>query len=223
MNPGPAGSEPDDAPTDGTDRLSLPEEFLLLALRDADGRRQLSRSVLKVGLAGAKLAELAALGAVELRGRNVVATGLATATSLDHELELIRDKSRPHTAQHWVSHFESGRELHRVLESLAQKGIVDHVGARAFGVVPVTRYPERNHDYEAGVLQRIRDALAGGAADARTAALVGLLDATGLLPRLVGKDADPAALKQLTHHQWPAHAVAAELGAIAYAEEEART
>lgn len=222
MNSGQA-AEPAEAQSGDGSRLTLPEEFLLLALREVDGRRQLSRSVLKVGVAGAKLAELAVLKAIDLRGMNVTATGRVPETEYEHELELIRDKSRPHTAHHWVSQLESGRELRRICERLVEKGIVDHTAARALGIIPVTRYPRKDHGYDAALQGRIEKTLAGGVDDPRTEALIALLDVGGLLRRVVGKPPDPARLNEVARHQWPAHAVAAELGAIAFAEEEART
>ncbi|HEY9357368.1 MAG TPA: GPP34 family phosphoprotein, partial [Arthrobacter sp.] len=96
--------------------LSLPQAFLLLATNDKDGEPDVPQAVLKAGLSGAILAELDLLGAIELRGKHVRATGAAPRTDFQHQLELIREKSRPHTPRRWVSMLESRAELHRVYE-----------------------------------------------------------------------------------------------------------
>ncbi len=141
--------------------LSLPQAFLLLATNDKDGEPEVPQSVLRAALAGAILAELDLLGAIELQGKHVRATGAAPQTDFQHQLELIRDKSRPHTPKRWVSMLESRAELHRVYEGMASLGIVEHVGEKHLGLFRTTRYPEKDHAPEAALLQKIQAALSG--------------------------------------------------------------
>ena len=151
--------------------LNLPQAFLLLATNDKDGKPEVPVYALRTTLAGAILAELELIGAIGLQGKLVRATGTAPETDFQHELELIRGKSRPHTAKRWVSMLEGRAEVQRVYEGMAALGIVEHVGEKHLGVFQTVRYPEKDHAPEAALLKTIRAALSGapsepGASDA---------------------------------------------------------
>ena len=141
--------------------LSLPQAFLLLATNDKDGKPEVPVFALRTTLAGAILAELDLIGAIELQGKHVRATGAAPQTDFQHELELIRGKSRPHTPKRWVSMLEGRAEVQRVYEGMASRGIVEHVGEKHLGLFKSTRYPEKDHGPEAALLQKIEAALSG--------------------------------------------------------------
>ncbi|MET3952814.1 GPP34 family phosphoprotein [Arthrobacter sp. UYEF36] len=141
--------------------LSLPQAFLLLATNDKDGKPEVPVFALRTTLAGAILAELDLLGAIELQGKNVRATGAAPPTDFQRELELIRGKSRGHTPKRWVSMLEGRAEVQRVYEQMASRGIVEQVGEKHLGLFKSTRYPERDHGPEAALLQKIETALSG--------------------------------------------------------------
>lgn len=182
-------------------------------------------------MAGAILAELDLLGAIELQGKNVRATGTEPQTHLQHELEIIRHKSRPHPPKKWVSMLEGRAEVQRVYESMASRGILDQVDEKHLGVFKSVRYPEKDHAPEAALLKRIESALTAGRAepatrsrpeelepsetdraknDPRNLALTALLHAAGLLERLFPA-ADRNRVQDLTHDHWPARAVEDEL------------
>ncbi|MFE4227914.1 GPP34 family phosphoprotein [Arthrobacter sp. NPDC056886] len=253
--------------------LSLPQAFLLLATNDQDGTPDVPVYALRTTLAGAILAELELIGAIGLQGKHVRATGAAPPTDFQHELELIRGKSRPHTPKRWVSMLEGRTELQRVYEGMAALGIVEHVGEKHLGVFRSVRYPEKNHAPEAALLKKIQAALGGvtpgvaasdstategatgagtsddtapaagtpsatppaagvsdtgtpapakpeaKAPDARTTALIALLQAAGLLGKLVPA-ADKVRASELAKDYWPSHAVEDELRMIRLAEEE---
>ncbi|MET1065079.1 MAG: GPP34 family phosphoprotein [Arthrobacter sp.] len=229
--------------------LNLPQAFLLLATNDQDGTPDVPMFALRTTLAGAILAELELIGAIGLQGKNVRATGTVPPTDLQHELELIRGKSRPHTPKRWVSMLEGRAEMQRVYEGMAALGIVEHVGEKHLGLFRSTRYPEKDHGPEAALLEEIRAALGGppsesgtadatatdagtpaaGAAapakpdakapDARTTALIALLQAAGLLGKLVPA-ADKIRASELAKDYWPSRAVEDELRMIRLAEEE---
>jgi hypothetical protein len=141
--------------------LNLPQVFLLLATNDINGKPEVPVYALRTTLAGAILAELDLIGAIGLEGKRVRATGAAPETALQHELELIRGKSRPHSPKRWVSMFESRAEVQRVYEGMASLGIVEHVGEKRLGRFRPVRYPEKDHAPEAAVLQQIQAALSG--------------------------------------------------------------
>jgi hypothetical protein len=148
-----------DAETPKAAELSLPQAFLLLATNDKDGKPEVPVYALRTTLAGAILAELELLGAIGLEGKLVRATGTAPPTDFQHELDLIRGKSRPHTPKRWVSMLEGRAEVQRVYEGMASLGIVEHVGEKHLGLFKWTRYPEKDHGPEAAFLARIEAAL----------------------------------------------------------------
>lgn len=141
--------------------LNLPQAFLLLATNDIDGKPAVPMYVLRTAVAGAILAELDLIGAIGLQGKHVKATGATPKTDLEHELELIRHKSRPHTPKHWVSILEGRAEVQRVYEGMASLGIVERVGEKHLGVFRSVRYPEKDHAPEAALLQQIQAELNG--------------------------------------------------------------
>jgi len=206
----------------GAGELNLPQAFLLLATNEKDGEPEVPPSVLKAALSGAILAELDLLGAIQLQGKYVRATGAPPQSDFRHQWELIHDKSRPHSPRRWVAMLESRAELHRVYEGMAALGVVTHVGEKHLGVFRTTRYPEKDHAPEAALLARIESVLNGSASDARTAALIGLLHAAGLMDKLF-PGAGPARLQELTGDHWPSRAVRDELRMIRLAEAEAAT
>ncbi|MDQ0819474.1 hypothetical protein QFZ79_001767 [Arthrobacter sp. V4I6] len=154
------------AETPKTAELNLPQAFLLLATNDKDGKPEVPVYALRTTLAGAILAELDLIGAIELQGKHVRATGAAPQTDFQHELELIRGKSRPHTPKRWVSMLEGRAEVQRVYEGMASLGIVEHVGEKHRGLFRTVRYPEKDHAPEAALLKKIQAALSGAAPDA---------------------------------------------------------
>ena len=151
-----------DAETTKADELSLPQAFLLLATNDKNGKPEVPLYALRTTLAGAVLAELELLGAIALQGKHVRATGAAPPTEFQHELDLIRGKSRPHTPKRWVSMLEGRGEAQRVYERMASRGIVEHVGEKHLGLFKSTRYPEKDHGPEAALLEKVKAALSGG-------------------------------------------------------------
>jgi hypothetical protein len=247
--------------------LNLPQAFLLLATNDMNGKPEVPVYALRATLAGAILAELDLIGAIGLEGKRVKATDTAPETGFQHELELIRGKSRPHTPKRWVSMFESRAEVQRVYEGMASLGIVEHFGEKRLGRFRPVRYPEKDHAPEAAILQSIQAALSGPpweqakpaatapvaqpdagasapakpdaktspdawasapakpgskAPDARTTALIALLQAAGLFGKLFPA-ADRVRASELAKGYWPSRAVEDELRMIRLAEEEAAT
>jgi hypothetical protein len=150
-----------DAETPKPAELSLTQAFLLLATNDKDGKPEVPVFALRTTVAGAILAELDLLGAIRLQGKHVRATGAAPETDFQHELELIRGKSRPHTPKQWVSMLEGRAEVQRVYEGMASLGIVERVGEKHLGLFKSTRYPEKDHGPEAALLNTIQAALNG--------------------------------------------------------------
>jgi hypothetical protein len=141
--------------------LNLPQAFLLLATNDTTGKPDVPVFALRTTVAGAVLAELDLADAIELRDKHVRATGITPESDFQHELELIRGKSRPHTPKGWVSMLESRAAVQRVYEGMASLGIVEHVGEKHLGRFRPVRYPEKDHAPEAALLEKIQAALSG--------------------------------------------------------------
>lgn len=238
-----------DAEKPKAEELSLPQAFLLLATNDTNGKPEVPVFALRTTVAGAILAELDLLGAIDLQGKHVKATGSTPPTDFQHELELIRGKSRPHTPKQWVSMLEGRAEVQRVYEGMAARGIVEHVGARHLGLFRTVRYPEKDHAPEAALMEKIQAALSGvppepakpdaeapdvatgtkpdtksvsKAPDARITALIALLQAAGLFGKLFPA-ADRGRASELAKDYWPARAVEDELLMIRLAQEEEAT
>jgi hypothetical protein len=149
------------AQTPKTSELNLPQAFLLLATHDTTGKPEVPVFALRTTVAGAILAELDLLGAIELQGKKVRATGATPETDLQHELDVIRGKSRPHSPKRWVSILEGRAEVQRAYESMASLGIVEHVGEKHLGRFRAVRYPEKDHAPEAALLKKVEAALSG--------------------------------------------------------------
>ena len=158
-----------DAETPKAVEFTIPQAFLLLATNDADGKLELPVFALRTALAGAILAELDLTGAIGLQGKHVKATGTTPQTDFQHELEVIRGKSRPHTPKAWVSMLEGRAEVQRVYDGMVSLGIVDQVGEKHLGVFRTMRYPEKDHAPEAALLKRIEAELSGAPAGAAPA------------------------------------------------------
>jgi hypothetical protein len=152
--------------------LSLPQAFLLLATNDKDGKPAVPVFALRTTVAGAVLAELDLIGAIGLQGKHIRATGDSPPTEFEHELELIRGKSRPHTPKAWVSILEGRAEVQRVYEGMASLGIVEHVGEKHLGRVRAVRYPEKDHAPEAALLKKIEATLGSALHDPEASAAV---------------------------------------------------
>ncbi|MGY4544120.1 hypothetical protein ACVWY0_004063 [Arthrobacter sp. UYNi723] len=150
-----------DAETPKAAELNLPQAFLLLATNDMNGKPEVPVFALRTTVAGAILAELDLIGAIELQGKRIRATGDAPATDFQRELELIRGKSRPHTPKGWVGMLEGRAVVQRVNEAMASLGIVEHVGEKHLGRFRAVRYPEKDHAPEAALLEKIQAALSG--------------------------------------------------------------
>jgi len=157
--------DPMDAESAKAVELSLPQAFLLLATNDKNGKPEVPLFALRTTVAGAILAELDLLGAIELDGKHVRATGTAPTTDFQDELELIRGKSRPRTPKWWTSVLDSRAEVQRVYEGMASVGMVEHVGEKHLGRFRAVRYPGKDHAQEAALLKKIDAALSGAPSD----------------------------------------------------------
>jgi hypothetical protein len=195
--------------------LSLVEEFLLLAYNPG-GRPMIDGQKLDAALAGMALVELTMAGSLELSGPRLVATGRAPVDRRLGALAGVADGRKPKDAVARIAGFTAFRGRSRGLREAFLNGLVS-IGAlqvsrdRVLGVFPTTRWTPGDPAVEAAILGRIRAAvLDGSAPDERTAALISILHAVDLLPRLFA-DADRRAVrrrgKEISDSDWGAAAV----------------
>jgi hypothetical protein len=103
--------------------------------------------------------------------------------------------NRPRNAKHWVNDFSAiGHLRDRLLRGLVDAGVLRREAHRVLWIFPADRYPAASTAPEAALRLALRAALLEGAApDERTAALIGLLRACGLLDEVVPAEQRSAA------------------------------
>ncbi len=182
--------------------LNLPEELLLLALRDKKGTIVTSASTaLGYGLAGAVLMELT------LEGRLVIEKGkfkLIDTTPigddiLDDALSKIKSSRKNRKPAYWVSKLSGIKKLKdRLLERLVHKGILRREEHRILRVIPSKRYPTVYAEPEKKLRDRIRAAILNGVEpDEHTTIVISLVSACNLVNEIFEKDERKAARKRM--------------------------
>lgn len=169
------------------DTLGLHEEVVLLALRNEKGTP--AASMHAYALAGAILTELLLADRIGLehrrRGQPLVDVVRATQTGdpvLDDALERIRRSKRRAALDRWVSRFARTATMHATAVRLSRKGILGIEEKRVLLLFSRTVYPEVDPGPERALVERLRRAIFGQEpVDGRTAALVALAHAAGLL------------------------------------------
>lgn len=199
--------------------LPLHEAVLLLALRDDKGTP--AASMYTYAVAGGVLAELLLGERVRLaprrRGKPLLEphdSAMVGDPVLDDALRRIRAARRRATAATWVSRLARQDTMHDTARRLSRKGILRTEEKRVLLVFSRTVYPELDPAPERRLVEAIRTAVLGEApVDGRTAALVSLANAAGLLRPLFDRKTLKARKARL--------AAIAEGGAAAEAAKEA--
>jgi hypothetical protein len=169
---------------------TLAEELLLVAL-DPERRAPAAttRAGLAHGLAGGLLLDLLLRGAGEVPGRVLLARpGRVTGDELLDGVLARVCASRPHSVEGWIRILArpAGSLRMRLVHRLVQARVLREETSRVLGVVPVRRYAVDDQAALKELRTRLRSALLGdGALDPRTASLVALVDACGLVDGLV--------------------------------------
>lgn len=206
-----------------TDRSALPlplhAELLLLAHDPATGRRLVDAQRLKAGLAGAALLELNLQEALRLEGTGRAARLRATGADVHPDLlEVVRraDGHAPKKAVARIGGAETfvdrgGQLRDATWRSLEAAGLVRSEEGRTLGLFPTHRRVQTTSARSTS-LDALRRALAPTAQpDLRTAGLVAVAHATGLLGRLVpelGRKQLAARVAELAEGGWSGDAVA---------------
>ncbi len=99
--------------------------------------------------------------------------------------QLIHVSEKPHTVKHWVSAIASKSPAGLVEDLLISRGVVHRDEVKVLVYFTSVRYPESNPIPERQIRSRVESVLAAAEPDERTAVLISLAQAGGLLSRLV--------------------------------------
>jgi hypothetical protein len=204
--------------------MTLAEEFLLLALKDETGKPLIDGMRLGVALVGAAIVELTLDGALRLtedgdpdhRAGRLVATGQApTDPRLADLVTAVHDR-KPKDAIGKIT--SSGVWSNRaknlksaLLADLAKAGVLTEEKQKVLGLFPTTVWKAADPAPEAEVMQRVRAAVVEGTdPDDRTTALISIVHAVDLLPKLF-PDADKRSVrsrgKEISDRDWGSQAI----------------
>jgi Golgi phosphoprotein 3 (GPP34) len=177
---------------------SLTAELLLVALDDATGKPLVDGTRLKAAVAGAAVVDLTLTGGLRLTGKGdpeagpgrlVRTTQVVADPRLDEVARVVHGR-KPKDAVGKVGGASAWRDRagdikDAVLADLVDEGVLRHQPGKVLGLFPTHAWPLARPEVEQEVRTRVRAAVVQGVQpDARTAALVALLHAVDLLPRL---------------------------------------
>lgn len=190
------------------EQLTVPQAFALL-LTEPDGRRAVDAQRFDTGLAGAVLSDLALRGAVSLERNQVrVVNGAAVGNGvLDGVVGTIAASGAPRKAKWWVTKLGKRQLRDDVMAELVERGLLTEQQRTTLGIFSSTSWPERDGGPEMQLRSTILGVLDGN--DPPTpfsAAVIGLLDATGSMRRQFGK-VDGARVREVTSGTWASAAV----------------
>ena len=171
-----------------SDRLSLPEEIMLLALHDEKGTTRLD-SMYQYALGGAVLAELLLHQRIRLDSSKKKSVQLISAKPLgdpllDECLTKVQDSRKPAAAQTWVSRFAGVKKLKMKLATgLCDKGVLRADQDKVLLLFSRDIYPEMDPEPEREIIGRLHRAIftETDRLDPRTVVLLSLAKSAGLL------------------------------------------
>ena len=176
--------------------LNLPEEILLLALRDEDGL--VEATWIHQTLAGALLAELILGQHIEVSEDDQQIVSIASSAQprpkyglLADALERIENHKRQSSLQDWVSDLAIRLPiLDTVAETLCDKGILQLEKKKILFFFSQKRYPEVDPKPEREIRDRLKSAITAdiSAIDDRTRLLIALARSSHLIRVNLGRD-----------------------------------
>ncbi|MEV0285732.1 GPP34 family phosphoprotein [Kribbella sp. NPDC050820] len=199
--------------------MLIAEDLLLLLYDDESGKPITGSPGLDYALAGAVLIELTMLGKLDVagegeevkRGRLKVLDATPTGDGiLDERLAYVAGKPGKRPKDQIGRLSKKLRE--QVLARLAERGVLEADQDKVLGLFPVTRWPAKDARHEAQMRTALESVLkVGTTPDERTGALVALLSALNVVPKIVTDAVDKKALKQrakeIAESDWAADAV----------------
>ena len=197
----------------------IAEDLLLLLYDDESGKPITGSPGLDYALAGAVLIELTVLGKVDITsagdgvkpGRLKVLDASPTGHAiLDERLAFLADKPGKRPKDQIGRLSKKLRD--QLLARLADRGVLQADEGKVLGLFPVTRWPAKDARHEAEVRSKLENVLkVGTSPDERTGALIALLSALNVVPKVVTDAVDKKALKrrakEIAESDWAADAV----------------
>ncbi|GAA0953655.1 GOLPH3/VPS74 family protein [Actinocorallia libanotica] len=161
--------------------MTLAEEFLLLALHEEKGKPLVSTLYVEYGLVGSVLAELALAGRIGFDKDKLLVLDPAPVGTAEEDAALARlaGEAKVRRAYWWAGKLKSGLRQ-RTLTRLVEAGVLNEEQRTVLGVFPTTRHPEANPLPEQELRARLAAVLDGAPADARSAALLAIVQACHL-------------------------------------------
>ncbi|HEY3563105.1 MAG TPA: GPP34 family phosphoprotein [Kribbella sp.] len=195
--------------------MLIAEDLLLLLYDDETGKPITGSPGLDYALAGAVLIELTLNRKLDItadgRGRLQVLDATPTGDPiLDERLAYVAE--RPGKKPKNQIGPLSKRLRDQLLTRLAERGVLEADRGKVLGLFPVTRWPAKDARHEQEVRTQLDAALGQGLLpDQRTAALIALLSALNIVPKVVTHAVDKRALKrrakEIADSDWAADAV----------------
>ncbi|WP_433161101.1 GOLPH3/VPS74 family protein [Kribbella sp. CA-247076] len=199
--------------------MLIAEDLLLLLYDDESGKPIAGSPGLDYALAGAVLIELTLLGKLDVagegeqvkRGRLKVLDPSPTGDPvLDERLAYVADKPGKRPKDQLGRLSKKLRD--QLLARLAERGVLEADENKVLGIFPVTRWPAKDARHEAEVRAALESVLkVGTTPNERTGALIALLSALNVVPKVVTDAVDKKALKQrakeIAESDWAADAV----------------
>ncbi|MGW7684496.1 GOLPH3/VPS74 family protein [Kribbella sp. NPDC054772] len=193
--------------------MLIAEDLLLLLYDDETGKPIAGSPGLDYALAGAVLIELTLGRKLDItsQGRlQVLDDGPTGDPILDERLAFVVNKpgKKPKDQVGALSK----RLRDQLLTRLAERGVLEADKGKVLGLFPVTRWPAKDARHEVEVRAKLESVLkVGTAPDERTGALIALLSALNVVPRVVTDAVDKRALKrrakEIAESDWAADAV----------------
>jgi hypothetical protein len=184
----------------GGEVLTLCEGLFLLAINDEKSAITPSaRELLRYGLAGRNLAELALQGRITIEDSRVVSTDQIPTgdIELDETMSAIAAEDKPRKMSHWINTLGSIHLMKKYAGRLAEKGVIRLEEKRFLWVIPTEIYPEQDASAKYWVKHELRAmVLAGGKPEPQRVVLLNLMNACRLLNLVFTKDERKAAEKR---------------------------
>jgi golgi phosphoprotein 3 len=185
--------------------LTLFEELLLLSIHESKGTfigSTLER--LKVGLGSAVLAELAALGKIQVNQNHrllLVDDSLTELDILNEVIGAIKESGKERKFGYWVNYLSQKSDKYRkqATEGLVQKGIVTQEENRLPWVIPTPLQENSTASPKYIIVERLRGlVLAGAEPQPRDVILLALVRACGVLDLVFLRDERKFAARAIT-------------------------
>lgn len=183
--------------------LTLPEELMLLALRDDKGSVIFSASTaLPYGLTGAVLLELFFMGKITYENKKIRAIDKSQIDDpvLDDALSIMKVSSKDRNPKYWVQKINSKvkKLKQRVVDNLVEKQILNREGHKILWFFNINRYPTLDVVPEMEIRNKIRNiVLSQYEVTEREIALLSLMTACSLVNEVFQRSERKLAKKRI--------------------------